>query len=315
MRRSQKLLYHIIAFCFLCPFFLAGCGKNAAARTETAFALDTVVRVTVYAEADVPAARAALARCADYEAVFSRTRDTSELARINAAGGGTVSEDLRAVLGCAIEVSARSGGALDVTLGAVSALYDFAAENPAPPDAAAVAAALAGSGMDGVSLRGSELTLAPGAVLDLGAVAKGYIADRLAEDLRAAGVEHAIVNLGGNVVCIGARPDGKPFQVGVQEPVPGSEKNAAVLSVTDGSVVTSGNYQRYFDYNGARWHHILDPETGYPVQNGLASVTVTGPESMLCDALSTACFVLGEEAGYALLAEYPEYEAIFLPGR
>ena len=85
--------------------------------------------------------------------------------------------------------------------------------------------------------------------------------------------------------------------------------------MTDGSVVTSGNYQRYFDYNGVRWHHILDPETGYPVQNGLASVTVTGPESMLCDALSTACFVLGEEAGYALLAEYPEYEAIFLPGR
>ncbi len=314
MRRSQKLLYHIIAFCLLCLISLTGCGEGAAARTETAFALDTVVRVTVYAEADVPAARAALARCAEYEATFSRTRADSELARVNAAGGGTVSEDLRAVLECAIDVSARSGGALDVTLGAVSVLYDFTAEDPAPPDAAAVAAALAGTGMDGVSLRGSELTLAPGAVLDLGAVAKGYIADRLAEDLRAAGVEHAIVNLGGNVVCVGSRPDGEPFRVGVQEPVPGSEKNAAVLSVENASVVTSGNYQRYFDYNGVRWHHILDPETGCPVQNGLASVTVTGPESMLCDALSTACFVLGKETGEALLAEYPGYEGLFLYG-
>lgn len=314
MRRSQKLLYHIIAFCLLCLISLTGCGEGAAARTETAFALDTVVRVTVYAEADVPAARAALARCAEYEAIFSRTRADSELARVNAAGGGTVSEDLRAVLECAIDVSTRSGGALDVTLGAVSVLYDFTAEDPAPPDAAAVAAALAGTGMDGVSLRGSELTLAPGAVLDLGAVAKGYIADRLAEDLRAAGVEHAIVNLGGNVVCVGSRPDGEPFRVGVQEPVPGSEKNAAVLSVENASVVTSGNYQRYFDYNGVRWHHILDPETGCPVQNGLASVTVTGPESMLCDALSTACFVLGKETGEALLAEYPGYEGLFLYG-
>ncbi len=314
MRRSQKLLYHIIAFCLLCLISLTGCGEGAAARTETAFALDTVVRVTVYAEADVPAARAALARCAEYEATFSRTRADSELARVNAAGGGTVSEDLRAVLECAIDVSARSGGALDVTLGAVSVLYDFTAEDPAPPDAAAVAAALAGTGMDGVSLRGSELTLAPGAVLDLGAVAKGYIADRLAEDLRAAGVEHAIVNLGGNIVCVGSRPDGEPFRVGVQEPVPGSEKNAAVLSVENASVVTSGNYQRYFDYNGVRWHHILDPETGCPVQNGLASVTVTGPESMLCDALSTACFVLGKETGEALLAEYPGYEGLFLYG-
>ena len=298
MLRPQKFVYHIIAFCFLSLIFLGGCGGSAAARTETAFALDTVVRVTVYRESDVPAAQRALALCRDYESVFSRTDPDSELSRLNAAGGGDVSDDLRAVLACALDVSARSGGALDVTLGAVSALYDFAAESPVPPAAEDIDAAMASAGMDGVSLAGSRLTLArPGTVLDLGAVAKGYIADRLADALRADGVERAIINLGGNIVCVGSRPDGKPFRVGVQEPVPGSEKYAAVLSVENGSVVTSGNYQRFFDYAGVRWHHILDPETGRPVRNGLASVTITGPESLLCDALSTACFVLGEEAG------------------
>lgn len=313
MLRKQNVVYQILAFCLLFLLPLSGCGAPSAARTETAFALDTVVRVTVYREADVPAAQRALALCRDYEAVFSRTDPDSELSRLNAAGGGTVSEPLRAVLECALDISARSGGALDITMGAVSALYDFTAESPVPPAAEDLAAALAHTGMDGVSLAGGRLALAdPETVLDLGAVAKGYIADRLAEALRADGVESAIINLGGNVLCVGSRPDGSAFRVGVQEPVPGSEKNAAVLSVENGSVVTSGNYQRCFDYGGARWHHILEPQTGLPVQNGLASVTVTGPESLLCDALSTACFVLGAEDALPLLAALDGYEALFL---
>lgn len=313
MLQKQKIVYCMTIF-FAVLILFTGCGRSdTAARTETAFALDTVVRITVYSEKDVPAAQRALARCQDYEAVFSRTRPDSELSALNAARGGTVSAELRAVLECALDISARSGGALDITLGGVSTLYDFTAETPAPPAAEDVAAAMAHSGMDGVELAGSTLTLRDEhTVLDLGAVAKGYIADRLADGLRADGVEHAIINLGGNVLCIGSRPDGSPFRVGVQVPEPGSTENAAELSVRDGSVVTSGNYQRFFDYDGVRWHHILDPETGFPVQNGLASVTVTGPESLRCDALSTACFVLGAEEGLALIETMEGYEALFL---
>lgn len=313
MLQKQKIVYFMTIF-FAALVLFTGCGRtDTSARTETAFALDTVVRITVYSEKDVPAAQRALALCQDYETVFSRTRPDSELFALNAAHGGTVSADLRAVLECALDVSARSGGALDITLGAVSALYDFTAETPAPPAAEDIAAAMAHSGMEGVELTGDRLTLRDeNTVLDLGAVAKGYIADRLADALRADGVEHAIINLGGNVLCIGSKPDGKPFRVGVQVPEPGSTENAAELSVRDGSVVTSGNYQRFFDYGGQRWHHILDPETGFPVQNGLASVTVTGPESLLCDALSTACFVLGAEEGLALIEAMEGYEALFL---
>ena len=137
--------------------------------------------------------------------------------------------------------------------------------------------------------------------LDLGAIAKGYIADRLKDYLKEQGVTSATINLGGNVLCIGGHTDGKPFSVGIQKPF--AQRNEVLLSVDvdDLSVVSSGIYERYFESNGTLYHHILNPKTGMPYNNGLTSVSILSSTSVEGDGLSTACFALGLKDGIALL--------------
>jgi len=129
----------------------------------------------------------------------------------------------------------------------------------------------------------------------LGAVAKGYIADKAAEFLAESGVENAVLNFGGNVIAMGSKPDGSGWNIGIQDPGEATGESMAVLEAHGCSVVTSGVYQRGFDLDGVRYHHILDPATGWPVQNGIASVTIVADSSALGDALSTACFIMGRE--------------------
>ena len=150
-----------------------------------------------------------------------------------------------------------------------------------------------------------------GAQIDLGGIAKGYIADRVAAYLREQGVTSACINMGGNVVTIGTKPDGGLWTVGIRDPKGTPDQSEEVLSLSDSAVVTSGNYERFFEIDGIRYHHILNPDTGMPVSNGLASVTIIGTRSDLCDALSTACFVLGEERSKPILEQFG-VRAIFL---
>ena len=154
-----------------------------------------------------------------------------------------------------------------------------------------------------VELDGTSLTLPDGAELDLGAVAKGYTGQHLARLIREVGVTSALLDLGGNIQTVGCRPDGDPWRVAVRDPE--GEGYAAVLEVEDEAVVTSGGYERYFEQDGVRYWHILDPATGQPARTGLLSVTVVGPSGTVCDALSTALFVMGQEraADYWLARE------------
>ncbi len=292
---------------------LPGCGKTApAAKSEQAFALDTVVSITYYNDRDKPAVLEALALCEDYEKVFSRTRPDSELYLLNERGSMAVSEALLSVLTLALDCCRESGGRYDVTLGGVSALYDFSG-TPRRPDDAELAEALAHTGWEKLRIDGAAVTLGdPAAVIDLGSVAKGWIADRMKELLVSRGVEHAIISLGGNILCLGARPDGTPYRVGIRYPERDSTALAATVAVAEGSVVTSGVYERFFVAEGQTWHHLLDPATGKPLQNGLSAVSIVGPESARCDALSTVCFALGPEAGPAYIDTLPGYEAVFI---
>ena len=300
---------------FLTSFFallLPGCGRKAAPRTEQVFALDTIVSVTYYDDADRAAVRDALALCEDYELVFSRTKPESELYQLNAAGSMTVSPELREVLALALDDCRESGGRYDVTLGAVSALYDFSGE-PRVPDEAVLAEALRHVGWEKVRIEGDTVTLGdPAAVLDLGSIAKGWIADRMKELLISRGVAHAIISLGGNVLTLGSRPDGTAYKIGIQYPEKDSTALAATVAVRDESVVTSGVYERFFVENGETYHHLLDPATGQPIRNGLLAVSVVGPCSARCDALSTLCFALGAEAGKAYIDALEGYEAVFI---
>ena len=228
-------------------------------------------------------------------------------ARIEVRGSDETAE----LLTIALEVCEKSGGALDITIAPASDLWDFKSEQPKIPDRDQLERAAKLVDYTKLKLEGDVVTMPAGMAIDLGAVAKGYIADKAAEYLKEQGVTRAILNLGGNVVALGSKPDGREWSIGIQDPEKENGKSGYSVMVADKSVVTSGIYQRGFDKDGVRYHHILDRATGWPVQNGLASVTIIADSSAMADAMSTACFVLGRDMGMSF-AEEMGVQAVFI---
>jgi thiamine biosynthesis lipoprotein len=292
---------------------LTGCRQSAPEkRTAVGFYFDTVVTLTAYTH-DEKLLKQALDECARYESLLSRTVAGSDIWRINQGGEVAVSADTVKLLRDALRVSEASGGAFDPTIEPATSLWDFSGENLSLPDPSALERAVRQVDYKRLVVEEGRVTLPEGMGLDLGGVAKGYIADRLAEFLRARGVEAALINLGGNVLALGVRAsDRKPWVVGIQDPAGETGQYRLTVSAENLSVVTSGNYERFFMLDGVRYHHLLDPETGWPVQNGLDSVTVLSGSSALGDALSTACYVLGEEKARQLIEGFDGVEAIFI---
>ncbi|MBQ8397385.1 MAG: FAD:protein FMN transferase [Clostridia bacterium] len=304
----KRILAGVLALVLCLP--LTGCAPRE--KTRQAYLLNTIVRLTLWG-ADDALFDDCFALIREAEAALSRTVPSSEIARLNARETDTVSPETAALIADALALAEATGGAFDPTIGRVSALWDFTVESPVVPDAAALAAACASVGYAGVRVDGTTVTFAdPDTQLDLGAIAKGEIADRVAALLRARDVAHAILNLGGNVVVIGGKPDGEAYRVGVQDPAAESGEPLLSVAVHDGSVVTSGIYNRGFTADGQYYHHILDPRTGYPCDNELASVTILSQSSRQGDGLSTACMLLGSDAGLALIEATAGAEAIFI---
>ena len=246
---------------------------------------------------------------------FSRTNEESEVSMINSAQGNPVevSPETATLIKKGLYYGKLSDGAFDITIGSVSRLWDFKAEEPALPDQAALAEALQHVDYKKVVVEGNTVKLQdPAAALDLGAVAKGYIADLLKEYLEGEGVHHALINLGGNVLAIGGKPDGSAFNIGIQKPFDESGIPLTSVRIKDKSIVTSGTYQRYFEKDGTLYHHILDPYSGYPCSNGLVSVSIITDSSLTADALSTTCFILGPEKGLELVNQLDNVEAVFV---
>ncbi len=320
MCKSTKKIFFPLIFVLsvLLVFCLTSCAGKPVSQplkwSRTDFMLDTVVSVTVYDETQVPAVDACLEEIARYEKIFSRTDSSGELYALNAAGGGQLSPEMEDILSIALEYCSLTDGRFDITMGGVSSLYSFSAEEPAVPSVEDLREALSHTGWDKLRLEDGKLGMDdPEAVIDLGAIAKGYIADRLAGLLQSEGVESAIIDLGGNIYCVGAKPDGSDYRVGIQYPSRGSARAIAYARLQDKSVVTSGVYQRSFeDENGRLWHHLLDSDSGLPVENGLVSVSVIGPSSAVCDALSTGLFALGLDEGMELIDSLDGYCALFI---
>ncbi len=287
-----------------------GCGQEAP-LTRSWVALDTAVSVTLY---DQEAPLEKLDECVElvkrYEALFSRTNPDSDISRINAAGGEwvTVAPETVTLLQKAVKLGEQTDGAFDITVAPVMDLWDFTGDNPALPGEDALKQATALVDYTGIEIDGERVRLKhPGMALDVGSIAKGYIADQLGITLWKSLDDGSIIDLGGNIFAVGKK-NGQPFEVGIRDPLD-KDKLAGTLSVTHTAVVTSGVYERGFDLDGVRYHHLLDPATGYPVQNGLASVTVRATSATEGDALSTACFVLGEEKGMKLIEKYAHLKA------
>lgn len=297
--------------------------------------LHTVCTIQLYDSTDYTILNECFALIDKYEKLFSRTLETSELYRINQAsaksaasksqpenpeGSGTafeISPELKDILEFSLRFSDLSGGALDVSIAPLSSLWDFSnlehkTKAPASED---IQKAKALVNYKDITLSGNTLTFAKdGMQLELGAVAKGYIADRVKEFLLSKGVNSALINLGGNILLVGEKPDGTSFNVGIQKPF--EDRDAVVVAIsqlTDCSMVSSGIYERYFyDTDGTFYHHILDAKTGYPCDTGLLQVTIISKDSATGDALSTACFALGLEKGMALIHSLPDVYAVFI---
>ena len=286
-----------------------GCAGSGEPRTAAVFAMDTVMELTVYGGSDALLADAeALIR--DLESAFSVTDPDSEISAVNRSGAGDLGDDTAALLSAALDLSRRTGGKLDCTVYPVLRAWGFTTGDYRILPDGEREDLLALVDWRRVSLNGNRVTLGPGQMLDLGAVAKGYAGDRLMNLFREAGVTSALVNLGGNVQTLGTRPDGSLWRVAVADPR--GNGYAGVLRTADRAVITSGGYERYFEAEGRIWRHILDPETGIPVDNGLISVTAVGERGVVCDGLSTALFVMGEEEAAEFWRGSEDFDMILL---
>ncbi len=307
-----KKLLRSVAFALIIAFAAASGGCAPRWNTALGYYFDTFVSLQGRCKESV--LQEALQECARYEALLSKNRQDSDVWRLNHAQGERVpvSEETRAILSMAQEVSEASHGWFDVTIAPASALWDFKAEAPALPEAAALAEAAALVDYTQVTIAPAGVRLGEGQSIELGGIAKGYVADALVSFLADRGVTDALVNIGGNVKALGQNERRGPWQVAIQDPAGQYGSGVGVVSLPSGySLVTSGVYERGFDLDGVRYHHILDPHTGYPIQNGVASVSILAQSSLLADALSTACFALGAEEGLALAAAYG-VEAFFI---
>ncbi len=274
--------------------------------SRSAFLLNTFISITLYDTEDTRILDRCVELCQEYENRFSKTIEGSELYRLNHRNPGettfSISDDLAAMIGEGLEYSRITGGAYDLTVEPLSSLWNFTDGSHVIPSEAEIEEAVSRVGWENIRLEGNELTfLTPDTTLDLGSIAKGYIADRLKDYLLSEGVRSANINLGGNVLCVGGLPDKEPFHIGLQMPFASYSSIFANLDITDLSVVTSGVYERHFEVDGVNYHHLLNPKTGYPYDNGLIAVTIVSPRSVDGDVLSTACFSLGLEEGLALV--------------
>ena len=343
-RSHSRFFYLILCTVLVCPMLLfTGCQNTTGTSTATekepisisSIKLNTAIQITIYDSQDKSLLDDCLALCDRYELIFSRTNENSELYKLNHrkdtsdkdpnADGQTIpypisgtadtwhiSEDLASLLSQGLSITRESDGAFDIAIAPLTSLWDFTAEDPKVPDDAAIQKALPLCSSDGVTIDDQDITLPSDDIqFDVGAIAKGYIADRMKDLLVKKGVNSAIINLGGNVLCIGSKPDGTPFKVGIQKPFADRNETEAVMDITGKSVVSSGIYERCFKQGGKLYHHILNPQTGYPYDNGLISVTIISDQSVDGDALSTTCFALGLEDGLKF-AEKKGVQAVFI---
>ena len=330
MTKKTIFYYRLPAFLLAVLFVLtavSSCGFSQQKVSRSGFYFDTIITITLYGTANEGYIDKCFELAKNYERKFSNTIASSEISRINSNAGSyvEVSDETLELIQAGIRYGEISGGRFDITVGRLSELWNFSriaeslesedneADASVLPDPKDVKSAAKHVDYTAVKLKGSKVKLTDkNAMLDLGGIAKGYIADRMREYLRGEGITSGIINLGGNVLTLGEKADGSSYTIGIQKPFAPSGTSLGTLSVADASVVSSGIYERYYRLDGTLYHHILDTGTGYPVENNLYQVTIISSSSMDGDALSTTCFALGLEDGMKLVEDTDGVEAIFV---
>ncbi len=282
------------------------------------YAMTTTMQLKAYGDRAPEAVQAAAEEIVRLDRLLSVGNPESEIGVINAEGEGKVSADTLAMLKKAGKVHERSGGALDISVYPMMELWGFTTEEYRVPSQEEIDSLLPLVDQDLMEIEereeGALVRLAEGQGIDLGAVAKGFTSDRVAQIFRSYGLESGLIYLGGNVHCLGSKPGGADWRIGIQDPG-NSAGIVGVLAVSGKAVITSGAYERYFkdEETGKTYHHILDPATGCPAETGISSVTIVSPDGTLADSLSTACFVMGLEKSVEYWREYgDDFEMIIM---
>lgn len=303
-----------VSFTLSLMFFLTGCGASQEPIVRTGFYFDTVIRITIYDSNKEDCLDTCFELAQKYENMLSPTVEGSDIWKINHSNGEPVevSDETVMLLETALLYCDITDGLIDITIEPLNELWDFHTKEQVP-SAEDISEALNHIDYNNILIDGNTVNiLDPKASVSLGFIAKGFIADKIKEYLISHDINNAIIDLGGNILAVGSKPDGSPFKFGIQKPFDEHGTPIAMLSVTDKSLVTSGVYERCFCQNDILYHHILNPIDGYPVRNNLLSVTILSDSSVMGDALSTSCFVLGLEDGMKLVESLEDVEAVFI---
>ena len=300
---SKKFPKLILLTFIILTFTLYGCKGFEEEYSKSGFFFDTVVNVSIY-DNDKSHADKVLTKCIDlctyYDSIFSVNNPESDIYKINNSNGSEVlvSEDTIFILEKAIEYSKQSNGLFDITIEPLYELWDFnSSEHINLPDKNNINELIKNVDYSNINISpiNKTVTLKKGSKITLGALAKGYIADKLKEYLISEGITSGVINLGGNIQTFGTKPDKTPYTIGIQKPFSNNGEIATTVQIINKSVVTSGTYQRYFEHNNICYHHIINPNTGYPADSNLSSVSIITENSLDADAYSTICMLLGYE--------------------
>lgn len=321
MKRNNKFV--LVFLLIILGFVLQGCNNSMSAMepvTKTGFMLDTNIEITAYGE-KVMAEKAVddtLTIIRDIENKMSPELPSSYVVKINQAAGKNyvkVDDDTLYVISEGIKYGEMTGGMFDISVGPLVKLWGIGTDNAHVPGKEEIDRALRLVDYRKVDIDENNKAvklLEPDMRMDLGGIAKGFAADRAKEALIKRGIKSALINLGGNIYAVGQKPDGSDWRIGIQDPYNPRGDYMGIVRVKDKSVVTSGNYERYFEVNGKRYHHIFDLSTGYPSENGIISTTIISDKSIDGDALSTSVFVLGVDKGLKLVESMEGVEAVII---
>ncbi|HWQ51452.1 MAG TPA: FAD:protein FMN transferase [Terriglobales bacterium] len=287
---------------------------EGAVYEKTIFAMDTVMTFKVYGEGTESVLDECEALVRQVEDEISKTIETSDIYRLNASDGQptTVTPETAELLATACQYSQRTGGAFDITVEPLVALWNVGGGRTVPPGQAEIDALMDMIDYRRITVDGDTVTL-NGCRIDLGAIGKGYVSDRLDALLRSHdNVTGALFSLGGNVGVVGTKPEDKPFVIGVRDPSGQPSDFLGYVELTDMFVVSSGDYERFFEYDGVVYHHIIDPATGVPSRSDIKEVSIVCDSGAYADALSTALFVMGTEKALQFYEKNKDFEAIFV---
>lgn len=309
------LAKRIMALLLASVIFLSACSdiiKNKPQETKSFFAMDTYITVSSYEGGDDNTVDEVEKRISRLEKLWSVTDKDSEIYRLDHSTGKSisVSDETVEIVRFALDMSKRTDGALDISLYPVLTAWGFTTGENRVPDDKELEELLKKTGWEKIKISENNINLPQDMQIDLGSVAKGFAGDITSQFLKEKGVTSALIDLGGNIQTIGLKPDGSKWKIGVKDPL--GEGSIGTLEVGECAVVTSGGYERFFEQDGEKYWHILDPKDGKPARSGIASVTIIGKEGKLCDALSTSMFVKGRKQAEEFWRNSDDFEMIIV---